>query len=66
MINDNRNVKKYIVKMSNFAEFLHQFGPELRQNIRKSENIEKKLINAELALVFNETCQYDIYMEYIK
>ena len=42
--------------MSNFAEFLHQFGPEIRQNIRKSENIEKKLINAELALVFNETC----------
>ena len=42
--------------MSNFADFLFQFNPQTRQIIRKTENIEKKVINAELALLFNETC----------
>ena len=42
--------------MLNFANFLYQYGSETRQLIRKIENTEKKIINAELALIFNETC----------
>ena len=44
--------------MINFANFLHNYNPEVRKLIRKAENIEKKKINAELALIFNKTC-YD-------
>jgi len=46
--------------MSYFAEFLHQFGPEIRQNIRKTYNKENELINAVLTLIFNATCSNSI------
>ena len=42
--------------MENFANFLFLFNQETRKLIRNIENIEKKLINCQLAVVFNETC----------
>ena len=42
--------------MENFANFLFLFNQETRRLIRNIENIEKKLINCQLAVVFNETC----------
>ena len=42
--------------MESFANFLFLFNQETRKLIRYIENIEKKLINCQLAVVFNETC----------
>ena len=42
--------------MENFANFLFVFSQETRRLIRNIENIDKKLINCQLAVVFNETC----------
>ena len=42
--------------MENFANFLFLFNQETRKLIRNIENIEKKLINCQLAVVFKETC----------
>ena len=42
--------------MENFANFLFLFNQETRKIIRNIENIDKKLINCQLAVVFNETC----------
>ena len=42
--------------MKNFANFLFLFNQETRRLIRKIENIEKKLINCQLAVLFNQTC----------
>ena len=60
--------------MENFANFLFLFNQETRKLIRNIENIEKKLINCQLAVVFNETCLNEdilpiytnIYMLYIQ
>ena len=45
--------------MENFANFLFIFNQETRKLIRNIENIEKKLLNCQLAVVFNETCLND-------
>ena len=43
--------------MENFGSFLFKFGINIRKNIRLIESSDKKLINAELALLFNKTCK---------
>ena len=43
--------------MENFGSFLFKFGINIRKTIRLIESTDKKLINAELALLFNETCK---------
>ena len=48
--------------MENFANFLFLFNQDTRKLIRNIENIEKKLINCQLAVVFNKTYMY-IYIE---
>ena len=40
----------------NFGSLLFQLPPEERKVIRKIENISKKLINANFAVIFNEIC----------
>ena len=56
----NLNFTKYsllYVYFYNFANFLFLFNRETRKLIRNIlKNIEKKLINYQLAIVFNETC----------
>ena len=47
----------YYYNMENFVSFLFKFGINIRKTIRLIENTDKKLINAELALLFNETCK---------
>ena len=47
--------------MENFGSFLFKFGINIRKTIRLIESTDKKLINAELALLFNETCK-NIYI----
>ena len=42
--------------MENFANFLFLFNQDTRRLISNIENIENKLINCQLAVVFNETC----------
>ena len=42
--------------MENYANFLFLFNQGTRRLIRNIENIEKKLINFQLAVVFNEIC----------
>ena len=42
--------------MKNFANFLFLFNQETRRLIRSIENIEKKLMNCQLAVVFNKIC----------
>ena len=37
--------------------FLFKFGINIRKTIRLIESTDMKLINAELALLFNETCK---------
>ena len=41
--------------MENFANILFLFNQETRRFIRNIENIEKKFINCQPAVVFNET-----------
>ena len=55
MVYGNRNVK-YTANMMNFGNFLHQFDPDTRKSIRLIESTDRKTINAELSLLFNETC----------
>ena len=42
--------------MENFENFLFLFNQETGRLIRNIENIEKKLINCQLGVVFNKTC----------
>ena len=39
----------------NFGEFLHLHPENIKKLIRKIENLEKKLANARVAIVFNKT-----------
>ena len=43
--------------MENFGSFLFKFGINIRKTIRLIESTDKKLINAELALLFYEACK---------
>ena len=43
--------------MENYGSFLFQFEINTRKTIRLIESTDKKLTNAELALLFNETCK---------
>ena len=43
--------------MENFGSFLFKFRINIRKTIRLIESTDKKLINAELALLYNETCK---------
>ena len=40
----------------NFGEFLHLHPENIKKLIRKIENLENKLANARVAIVFNKTC----------
>ena len=40
----------------NFGALLHQLPEEQRRTVRKIENISKKLINCNFAVVFNDIC----------
>ena len=40
----------------NFGEFLHLHPENIKKRIRKIENLENKLANARVAIVFNKTC----------
>ena len=40
----------------NFGEFLHLHPENIKKLIRKIENLENKLVNARVAIVFNKTC----------
>ena len=43
--------------MENFGSFTFKFEINIRKTIRLIESTDKKLINAELASLFNETCK---------
>ena len=43
--------------MENFDLFLFKFEINIRKTIRLIESTDKKLINVELAFLFNETCK---------
>ena len=47
----------YVQIYTNFGSFLFKFEIYIRKTIRLIESTDKKLINAELALLFNETCK---------
>ena len=51
--------------MENFGSFLFKFEINIRKTIRLIESTDKKLINAELALLFNETCKNEYIYVYI-
>ena len=40
----------------NFGEFLHLHPENIKKLIRKIENLENKLVNARVPIVFNKTC----------
>ena len=48
--------------MENYGSFLYHSKINKRKTIRLIESTDKKLMNAELALLFNETCKY-IYIQ---
>ena len=61
MLYEKWNGKKYWINyytMENFGSFLFKFEINIRKNIRLIESTDKKLTNAEFALLFNETCKY--------
>ena len=43
--------------MENFGSLLFEFQKNISKIIRSIESTEKKLVNAESALLFNETCK---------
>ena len=54
MLTETSSIQK--IKMMSFGNFLHQFDPDTRKSIRLIESTDRKTINAELSLLFNETC----------
>ena len=40
----------------NFGELIYQQPEHIKKLIRKIENLEKKLANARVAILFNKTC----------
>ena len=40
----------------NFGELLHLQPENIKKQLRKIENLENKLANATVAIVFNKTC----------
>ena len=40
----------------NFGELIYHQPYNIKQLLRKIENLEKKLVNARVAIVFNKTC----------
>ena len=40
----------------NFGELLYHQPENIKKILRKLENLEKKLVNARVAIVFNKTC----------
>ena len=40
----------------NFGELLHLHPEYIKKQLRKIENLELKLANARVAIVFNKTC----------
>ena len=46
--------------MENFGSFLFKFEINIRKTIRLIESTDKKLINAELGLLFNEKCNNEL------
>ena len=48
----------------NFGEFLHLHPENIKKLIRKIENLENKLANARVAIVFNKTC-LNIYIIFV-
>ena len=40
----------------NFGELLHLHPENIKKQLRKIENLEIKLANARVAIVFNKTC----------
>ena len=40
----------------NFGEFLHLHPENIKKLTLKDENLENKLVNARVAIVFNKTC----------
>ena len=58
MLHEKRNVKKYLIQfcyMENFGYLLFKFEINIRKTIPLIESTDTKLINGELALLFNET-----------
>ena len=45
----------------NFGELIYQQPEDIKKLIRKIENLERKLANARVAILFNKTC-LNIYM----
>ena len=40
----------------NFGELIYLQPENIKQRVRKIENLEKKLANARIAILFNKTC----------
>ena len=40
----------------NFGELIYHQPNNIKKLLRKIENLEKKLVNARVAIVFNKTC----------
>ena len=54
----------FLLTIMNFGDLLHQHTYDAKKSVRTIESLSKKLINAKLAVTFNERC-LNIYI-YIK
>ena len=64
MLNGKRNVQ-ITYNEENFANFSFLFNQDTRRHIRTIGNTEKKCIECQLAILFNNTCLNEYMYMYI-